>query len=403
VLSSLYPPEIETWWLQQALTRFNLKSDQAALKLLAPYAQKLSQAFTSERATQSEDFQSLYESKQNQLAYGIYFFPQTYVRTLFPLQELIHFRQWTPSRSDIHLLDLGSGAGAAGFAASRTLQEAFPNQRLHLTLVDQEKHLLHLGENLCRDALSPHSPKLSLSKHCADFTQISSWKPSGQAKWDLITISFSLNEAFSGKSSENLLPWLHELKSCLKPGGILLILEPSLKESSLRLETLRNLIANSDDWRIWGPCLHHQTCPLLAEGKYWCHEVRRWRLPRTVQMINQHLRLTPEELKFSFLLLGQKAAPSVPPSATSFRMIAPMSAQHGKLLTRGCNSQGEAAEYDLLTRHLDRAQIRSLNQLERGSLVQGEELKSLGGPFQYRLSSLTPLRLNPANPETEPQ
>ncbi len=383
-----YPPEIEAWWLNQVLTRFNLKSDQAALKVLAPYADDLSNAFTSARSASGEGFKSLYESKQNQLAYGIYFFPQTYVRTLFPLQELLGFRNWKPSTSDIHLLDLGSGAGASGFAAARTLHESFPDQRIHLTLVDQEKHLLHLGENLHHEVLSKEFKNLSLTKQTADFINITSWKPTRNASWDLITISFCLNEAFAGKPLQALYDWLGELRRCLKPGGILLILEPSLKESSERLENLRNLIAASEDWKIWGPCLHSQTCPLLANGKYWCHEVRSWKLPRTVQMINNHMRRTPEDLKFSFLMLGQKAPEAIPASASQFRLIAPIAAMHGKLLTSGCNSQGEAAEYDILTRNLERPAIRTLTRLERGSILDWPDLKVLGGKHQYRVQSI---------------
>ncbi|NJK90420.1 MAG: hypothetical protein HC904_00460 [Blastochloris sp.] len=92
----------------------------------------------------------------------------------------------------------------------------------------------------------------------------------------------------------------------------------------------------------------------MAQKKYWCHEVRSWPLPRSLQMINNHLRLTLEDLKFSFLMLGPQAPQSLPASASTFRLIAPIAAMHGKLLTSGCNSLGQAAEYDILTRHLDR-------------------------------------------------
>jgi hypothetical protein len=81
VVNPSYPLEIEAWWLQQILQRFNLKSEQAALKVLAPYADQLSKSFTSER---TGDFKSCYESKQNQLAYGIYLCPDSFPRRRTP-------------------------------------------------------------------------------------------------------------------------------------------------------------------------------------------------------------------------------------------------------------------------------------------------------------------------------
>jgi len=407
VVNPSYPLEIEAWWLQQILQRFNLKSEQAALKVLAPYADQLSKSFTSER---TGDFKSCYESKQNQLAYGIYFFPQTYVRTLFPVAELLNFRKWQPScvsateletldpvkaakknasnDSSIQILDLGSGAGAAGFAAALALNDAFPEQRVQLTLVDQEKHLLNLADNLHRDVLVTNRKNISVSKVTADFTDIHAWKSQRHAAWDLITLSFSLNEAFTDKPVQEIFDWLQQLRHCLKPGGIILMLEPSLKESSERLEHLRNLAALDEKWHIWGPCLHRQTCPLLANKKFWCHEVKGWKLPRSVQMINNHMRRTPEDLKFSFLMLGSQAPEVIAPSPSHLRLIAPIAAMHGKLLTSGCNSAGEAAEYDFLTRHLDRPTVRQLTRLERGSVVDWPDLKVLGGKHQYRVQSI---------------
>jgi hypothetical protein len=110
----------------------------------------------------------------------------------------------------------------------------------------------------------------------------------------------------------------------------------------------------------------------------WCHEVRRWRVPETLEMLNRRLFRSIEDLKFSFLALERSDVPEVSAAgADVFRMIAPMRKLKGKLVTAGCAADGGARTYEMLTRGLDRTAEDRLVSFERGSTIRAVDLKPL--------------------------
>ncbi|MDR0533253.1 MAG: small ribosomal subunit Rsm22 family protein [Verrucomicrobiales bacterium] len=380
-----YPQELENWWLTEAGRHLQLRDPKTIAQRLAERAGKLSDAFTIDR---EERFTDCYADPLTVAAYGNYFFPQTYARTNFVISELLNFRHWTPPQDrPLRILDLGGGTGAALIAGVDLLSEKFPHCQFHTTLVDQSETALKLYRHLTRDQRKRHLFKSSAVR--ASLTESAHWNI--REPQDLILVSFSLGEAFYQQEDSVVQAWLGQLLDKLTPNGLLVILEPALKETSERLERLRDFVVSESprNWHIWGPCLHEKNCPLLAGKKHWCHEVRNWQIPPTINRINDRLRRSVWDLKFSFLALGK----TPPPNATDIngdprhvRLLTPVVSGHGKLLLSGCNANGEHAEYDILKRHLDKPQARQLETLKRGDIVTFNALEKLGGKNQYRLT-----------------
>ncbi|MDR1190612.1 MAG: small ribosomal subunit Rsm22 family protein [Verrucomicrobiales bacterium] len=385
-----YPQELETWWLAAAGRQLRLRDPKAIAQRLAERAGQLSDAFTVSR---DKNFADCYSDPLTVAAYGNYFFPQTYARAWLTVSELVTRRGWTPPADrPLTVTDLGGGTGAALIAAVDCIAGKFPATRFDTTLVDQSATALKLYRRLARDARKRHLFKsVTVS---ADLARPAAWSPS--APVDLLIASFSLGEAFHGQPDAAVLDWLAAARARLAAGGLLIIIEPALKETAGRLERLRDVIVSAADrdWHIWSPCPHEKPCPLLAGQKHWCHEVRRWPVPPTVNRINDQLRRSVWDLKYSFLILGQTPPPltltnaaGVDQGARCVRLLTPAVSGHGKLLFSGCNAAGEHAEYDILKRRLEKSDEKELATLKRGDLVTLSAVEKLGGQNQYRLAS----------------
>ena len=125
-----YPPALEQWWVD----RVN-HSDVHTLENLHRNASVLSDHFTTKR---DKGFPDYFKKPGHLLAYGLYFHPQSWVRTRFPLMEAIQHRGWQPDGDGpIQILDVGSGPGSACLSALQLLQTAFPDLNSRATAVDQ--------------------------------------------------------------------------------------------------------------------------------------------------------------------------------------------------------------------------------------------------------------------------
>jgi hypothetical protein len=200
-----------------------------------------------------------------------------------------------------------------------------------------------------------------------------------RGSWDLILFSFSLNELAMKSEDEILGDWLVRIMSHLAPGGICLILEPALMETSTRLMSLRDWLMETTNIRLWGPCLHHQNCPMLADGRQWCHEVRRWAPPTSLEYLNRKLFRDIHHLKFSFLALGRDSAPDLPGGAEFFRTVSPVNRTAGKFSLQGCSGDGTLHTYEWLQRNLSKDEKDFLrSDWERGDIGQASDAEALG-------------------------
>jgi hypothetical protein len=194
--------------------------------------------------------------------------------------------------------------------------------------------------------------------------------------------------------------WLKEVTRLLHRKGLLLILEPALKETSTRLERLRT-DALALDLSIWGPCLHEGTCPLLEKGTYWCHDARRWHLPVQVQRINNYVQRTIWDLKHSFLALGMGEPRRFPAGVNHLRLTSGFTKHKGLLMAAGCAADASNPHYQISRRDLSPRDIRQLIKIERGDIMEIPNALRLADPSQVRVPGIADLHtLFPPVPAT---
>lgn len=418
-----YPEWLEAWWVEQVRRHMSWASGSLELDRLAPVVQALSDQFVDEThppfAAYDHDVQTL-------LAYGLFFFPQTFVRTQWPVLELLRFRNWQPpTQRPLRILDLGAGLGGASLGVISALLALYPSissSTIHLTAVDHGTQNLHWLQRMVQE-LSPHWPNVCLDirhedlwRYGHDQKQVSpdltpnikkpgshhrttllkegepkSWPKEGKIledPWDLVISSFALTEIFRGQTGSNMWHWLRGVLQRLDPDGLLLILEPASQDSCERLEDIRDRIAAEGEFHLWGPCLHQRSCPLLAFGQSWCHEVREWKAPDSLHFLNRKLFRDTQVLRFGFLMVGKQ-----PPVASSFpkhtfRLISPVLKRKGHRLATGCSAEGNRLQIEIFQRDLERDQISVLEQMERGNLLYAPHLQKRSHedqPQRYRL------------------
>ena len=373
--SNACPDSLLAAWLEIARRITGCRDDRTAIRHLESSAGLLSDTFTTGRES---GFSSYRDNKKALAAYGLFFFPRTYVRTRMVMEECA--AEWNANERPIRIVDVGAGTGAAGFAALQTLSTWMPNQQVHLDMVDCEM----AGMDLARPVFNAGRELWPLASMKAVKANAQAYIP--DAGVDLMLTSFAINEWMEDKTPDKLHDWVTGNLAALRPGGWMIIMEPALRTSVERMERLRDWIAAERIARILAPCPHHQPCPMLAEKRGWCHEVRTWKVPPSLRQINRALQRDVHLLKFSFLAL-QKA----PAKASGWtRLVSPVKKENGKFSCFGCGADGHVRAIEWLNRHLTPEQKDQSNQLERGDRVDVPAGQLLGDGTTRRIDA--PLR-----------
>jgi ribosomal protein RSM22 (predicted rRNA methylase) len=381
----VYPKVLEAAWLRLAMESLGGTDAEALCLRLGPAVGRLSDLFTTERAA---GFERYADDPELLAAYGLFFFPQTFVRTAFALAECAARAPdalAVPADRPFRIADIGSGTGAAGLAAAAFAMAHTDGAAVRLTACDRSAASLDILRRLVPAIADGGTAPEIVTARADGLT----WTPPRDC--DLIAASFALNEFFEDRPDPDAADWISRVMESLRPGGLLLILEPATQACSNRLGRLRNRIAAAGVERIVAPCPHARPCPLLGRGgEPWCHEVRRWRVPDATDYINRRLHREIQSLKFSFLAL-QRAAPAAEPAGPGRgRLIAPLRETGGRILSALCGGDGAGLSCEVLTRHMSRADVKEIvRDWERGDLVQLDEPKVIGAGRILRGASLS--------------
>jgi ribosomal protein RSM22 (predicted rRNA methylase) len=327
-----YPTYLEDWWMGRVQTWLSQQPKGADLSALNAQIQALSDQFIEDDARPLGDYG---RDLRMLLAYGLFYFPRTFVATQWPLCELLGFRAWKPAPDRaMKILDLGAGLGAASLAAAQVFAPLVP--AIEICAVDHSPHSLEWYGDITRDLSAAHWPNVSWHTQRGNLRK---WRPAtnllahrpepvadhcAELRWDLIISSFALTEAFVGEDVGVLWQWLVDWSGRLTDNGLLLLIEPASRVACTRLMHIRDQIATQCQALggkalfIWGPCLHHLACPLLAAGQHWCHEVRSWQIPDSLALANRRLFHDLSALKFGFLAIGNQPPPALTPAMHSF-------------------------------------------------------------------------------------
>ena len=260
---------------------------------LRPYTdaiQKLSMAYTGDGPAPTL-------SGIDARAYALYYTPINYAKFVTLLTE-IPSNFWS---QPLTVLDYGCGPGTATLAVLDTTRNIEC-----IVLEDSNAAMLAVARDLIEHRLDsrPIPFKTTL---CREVTV-------SHEKFDLILAGNVLNEL----ADETAQTTVMRLIARLKPGGIMVIIEPALLSSTRRLMAIRDrVLANEPSMTPLYPCTHRNNCPMLQlipDG--WCHTSLRWEEPRLTRFLDQMLGFNKHRIKLSALVLRANIS-SVP----GFRVI----------------------------------------------------------------------------------
>jgi SAM-dependent methyltransferase len=98
--------------------------------------------------------------------------------------------------------------------------------------------------------------------------------PAVEGTFELVVAAHLLNELFVDRSNrvslraQRVLAWS---KALLAPGGLLVLIEPALRETSRDLLALRDQLLTAG-LHVVAPCFWTGPCPALARERDWCHD-----------------------------------------------------------------------------------------------------------------------------------
>jgi SAM-dependent methyltransferase len=148
--------------------------------------------------------------------------------------------------------------------------------------------------------------------------------------------------------------------------GILVFIEPALRETGRALLRLRDQLLESGSWRALAPCLTQKPCPALASPRDWCTAEVRWTPPRYFRQLAEATGLRADEmLSFAPLILAREAPA---PEPEVWRVVGAPPPEKGKKRIWVCSDQGREPAVRL-DKHAS-AENADFDRLGRGDLVR---------------------------------
>lgn len=247
-------------------------------KALAERAKRMSSGFRARRTTRET-----IRDAEDALAYALSRLPATYAADAAALGKLC---EEAPDFQPRSLLDLGSGLGAASFAA----MEVWPRIE-SVAMLDRSAQFLNVAKSFVQGSSRP-----ALAN--AVFIESDMEALAGpQGPYDLIVMSYSATEL----ADHQLTPVLAAVwRRC---AGALVVVEPGTPRDYARLMAVRAALLQMGA-HIALPCPHERPCPLRPPD--WCHFAAR--LPRSRDHKLVKGASAPfEDEKFSYLVAGRDA------------------------------------------------------------------------------------------------
>ena len=378
---SPYPEEIEQWWWNKANEQWPDAEESKIVRMLQEEIVVQSDRFNKDRHFSPKSYGS---RDLSLLAYGNFYFPRTWNHLSYVLAEALELREWIPPRKGpLNILDLGSGSGATCLAALRSLRDRGVENPIELRAIDYSGKSLGYLRNL-HSGLYSLWPGSKLETKRLDLC--SNFSRGHEKKHDLILLGSTLNEIIPEGEAEIYANKLGEVASLLKPSGILVVVEPALKESCQRLHKAAAIATEDEQVHLHGPYFNGKACPLVnADSSFHSHEVRSWKVPEIAKKINGPLGLNLTDLKFGFVLLSKKPPRRFEETSTVFRLVSPVNKRRGLYFFVGIAADGLEYAYEIQTRDLESGDRKIVERIERGDILEIKKFLPLGDGKRIRI------------------
>ena len=230
-------------------------------------------------------------------------------------------------------LDLGAGTGAAGEAVRARFGEA-----VEVVSVDR--------------VAAPGVIVADLARRVRP--------PGVQGRFDLVVAAHLLNELpidVAGRA-DLVAWWCDEL---MEPGGVCVLVEPALRETSRALLAVRDRLVAGGRHRVEAPCFWQGPCPALARERDWCHDAA------------PAVAAGRSRVDFSYLVLRRGPAPA---PADRHRVVSDRLEEKGRLRLFVC---GPGGRHPLVRLNRERAAANAaLDEVERGDVLAMEGASDAG-------------------------
>lgn len=335
---------------------------------LAAAVERLSRMLTKDRDHLPEAYLNDSELRQ---AYLRYFLPVNRAKIGIPLGELCGHPARLLERERLRVLDIGCGPGTAILGIMDFFGTRSKRPALEFTALDAVPGNLSEAERLFREAARRY-PTATLRTFVRT---IGTAADRFEGAYELVILSNVLNELHRDepeRTARRVDTLARLMETAVTPEGSCIIIEPSLRETSRDLLSVRDELARAG-CTLYSPCLTQKPCPALLNPQDWCHEDRPWEPPQLIREIDSLIGLRKDSLKFSYLVVRRdkrSLAECFPDEA--FRVVSEPLVTKGKRELFLCNRGGRRM---VMRQDKDKAPGNSFfDELTRGDVARFEGL-----------------------------
>lgn len=287
-----------------------------------------------------------------------------------------------PPDRPLRILDLGAGLGAMTWGIVRALEASGARGGVEALLVDEDEAALATARSIADHARAKLGERpLSLTVRTRS-ERLRRGLPVPAA--DVVVLGQVLCEldhalAPDARISEHAALLGDLLQRHVAPGGVLVVVEPALRERTRHLLAVRDRLLATSAAAVVAPCLHDAPCPLLATPDAWCHDDLPVDLPSWLVPLARASGLRFQGLTFGYLVLRPRGA-EIPatlgerldppePSRVHLRAVSSLLRTKGKTELFGCAESGGLVRLRRLDREASDASA-AWDDVSRGDVVR---------------------------------